>query len=68
MKRVIVSSATFSVLPSIGILLELSPLREVSESLGRGSAFSVIGALHYETQVAQAAAEQTGMSSLSPPK
>ena len=33
MKRVIVSSATFSVLPSIGILLGLSPLREVSNPL-----------------------------------
>ncbi len=65
MKRVIVSSATFSVLPSIGILLGVIAL---SGSLGipwPWLRLSVIGALHYETQVAQAAAEQVGMSSLS---
>ncbi len=65
MKRVIVSSATFSVLPSIGILLGVIAL---AGSLGipwPWLRLSVIGALHYETQVAQAAAEQTGMSSLS---
>ena len=64
MKRVIVSSATFSVLPSIGILLGVIAL---SGSLGipwPWLRLSVIGALHYETQVAQAAAEQVGMSSL----
>ena len=52
MKRAITSSATFSVLPSVGILLGVIAL-------------SVIGALHYETQVAQAAAEQVGMHALS---
>ena len=65
MKRVIVSSATFSVLPSVGILLGVIAL---SGSLGTPWPWlrlSVIGALHYETQVAQAAAEQVGMSSLS---
>ena len=65
MKRVIVSSATFSVLPSIGILLGVIAL---SGSLGIPWAWlrlSVIGALHYETQVAQAAAEQVGMDKLS---
>ena len=65
MKRVIISSATFSVLPSIGILLGVIAL---AGSLGipwPWLRLSVIGALHYETQVAQAAAEQTGMSSLS---
>ena len=65
MKRVIVSSATFSVLPSVGILLGVIAL---SGSLGipwPWLRLSVIGALHYETQVAQAAAEQVGMSSLS---
>ena len=64
MKCVIVSSATFSVLPSIGILLGVIAL---SGSLGipwPWLRLSVIGALHYETQVAQAAAEQVGMSSL----
>ncbi len=65
MKRVIVSSATFSVLPSIGILLGVIAL---AGSLGipwPWLRLSVIGALHYETQVAQAAAEQVGMSGLS---
>lgn len=65
MKRAISSSATFSVLPAVGILLGVIAL---SGSLGVPWSWlrlSVIGALHYETQVAQAAAEQTGMSSLS---
>lgn len=65
MKRVIVSSATFSILPSVGILLGVIAL---SGSLGipwPWLRLSVIGALHYETQVAQAAAEQVGMSKLS---
>ena len=65
MKRVIVSSATFSALPSVGILLGVIAL---SGSLGTPWPWlrlSVIGALHYETQVAQAAAEQVGMKSLS---
>lgn len=65
MKRVIVSSATFSVLPSIGILLGVIAL---SGSLGipwPWLRLSVIGALHYETQVAQGAAEQVGMEKLS---
>ncbi len=65
MKRAITSSATFSVLPSIGILLGVIAL---SGSLGTPWPWlrlSVIGALHYETQVAQAAAEQVGMSTLS---
>ena len=65
MKRVIVFSATFTLLPSIGILLGVIAL---SGSLGTPWPWlrlSVIGALHYETQVAQAAAEQVGMSTLS---
>ena len=65
MKRVIVSSATFSALPSVGILLGVIAL---SGSLGTPWPWlrlSVIGALHYETQVAQAAAEQVGMHALS---
>ncbi len=58
MKRTIVASATFSVLPSVGILLGVLAL---SGSLGTPWPWlrlSVIGALHYETQVAEAAAEQ----------
>ncbi|MEF2700125.1 MAG: DUF5058 family protein [Oscillospiraceae bacterium] len=64
MNRVITSSATFSLLPSVGILLGVIAL---SGSLGTPWPWlrlSVIGALHYETQVAQAAAEQVGMSTL----
>lgn len=65
LRRAITSSATFSLLPSVGILLGVIAL---SGSLGTPWPWlrlSVIGALHYETQVAQAAAEQVGMSSLS---
>ena len=65
MKQTMISSATFSVLPSVGILLGVIAL---SGSLGTPWPWlrlSVIGALHYETQVAQAAAEQVGMSGLS---
>ena len=62
MKRAVTASATFSVLPSVGILLGVLAL---SGSLGvpwPWLRLSVIGALHYETQVADAAAEQLGIS------
>lgn len=62
MKTVITSSATFSILPSVGILLGVIAL---SGSLGLPWPWlrlSVIGALHYETQVAQGAAEQVGIN------
>ena len=66
LKRAITSSATFSVLPSVGILLGVIAL---SGSLGTPwpwlGRLSVIGALHYETQVAQAAAEAVGIGGLS---
>ncbi|MBR2809858.1 MAG: DUF5058 family protein [Solobacterium sp.] len=65
LKRALTSSVTFSILPSIGILLGVIAL---SGSLGTPWPWlrlSVIGALHYETQVAQAAAEQVGLSALS---
>jgi len=65
MKRAIISSATFAVLPSVGILLGVIAL---SGSLGTPWPWlrlSVIGALHYETQVAEAAAEAAGISGLS---
>ena len=68
MKRAITSSATFSLLPSVGILLGVIAL---SGSLGipwPWLRLRVIGALHYETQVAQAAAEQVGMGTLSAAK
>ena len=62
MKRAVTASATFSVLPSVGILLGVLAL---SGSLGvpwPWLRLSVIGALHYETQVADAAAEQLGVA------
>lgn len=62
MKRAIIASATFAVLPSVGILLGVIAL---SGSLGIPLPWlrlSVIGALHYETQVAEAAAEQVGIT------
>lgn len=65
LKRTITSSVTFSILPSVGILLGVIAL---SGSLGTPWPWlrlSVIGALHYETQVAQAAAEQVGIGALS---
>lgn len=65
LNTVITSSATFSVLPGVGILLGVIAL---SGSLGipwPWLRLSVIGALHYETQVAQGAAEQVGLTSLS---
>ncbi len=65
MRRVITASATFAVLPSVGILLGVIAL---SGSLGTPWPWlrlSVIGALHYETQVAEAASESVGIGSLS---
>ena len=65
MRQVITASVTFTILPSVGILLGVIAL---SGSLGTPWPWlrlSVVGALHYETQVAQTAAEQVGMSSLS---
>ena len=61
LRRVVTSSASFSVLPAVGILLGVIAL---SGSLGipwPWLRLSVIGALHYETQVAQGAAEQAGI-------
>ena len=65
MKRAITSSATFSLLPSVGILLGVIALAGSLGTPWPWLRLSVIGALHYETQVAQAAAEQVGMSTLS---
>ena len=65
MKRTITASATFTILPSVGILLGVIAL---SGSLGTPLPWlrlSVIGALHYETQVAEAAAEAVGLPGLS---
>ncbi len=65
LKRTITSSVTFSILPSVGILLGVIALAGSLGTPWPWLRLSVIGALHYETQVAQAAAEQVGMSSLS---
>ncbi|MDO4814986.1 MAG: DUF5058 family protein [Bacillota bacterium] len=65
LKRTITSSATFAVLPSVGILLGVIAL---AGSLGTPLPWlrlSVIGALHYETTVAEAAAEAVGLEKLS---
>ena len=65
MRRTVVASATFAVIPSVGILLGVIAL---SGSLGTPWPWlrlSVIGALHYETQVAEAAAEAVGIHGLS---
>ena len=61
MNRAVSASATFSVLPAVGILVGVIAL---AGSLGIPLPWlrlSVIGALHYETQVAQVAAETTGI-------
>ena len=64
MKRAVVSSATFTVLPSVGILLGVIALAGSLGTPWPWLRLSVIGALHYETQVAEAAAEATGLSGL----
>ncbi len=64
LRRVITSSATFSLLPSISILLGVIAL---SGALGMPLPWlrlSVIGALHYETSVADIAAKSTGLNGL----
>ena len=64
LKRTITASATFTVLPSVGILLGVIAL---SGSLGTPWPWlrlSVIGALHYETSVADAAAQAVGIGHL----
>jgi hypothetical protein len=65
LRQAVTSSAAFSILPSVGILLGVIAL---SGSMGipwPWLRLSVIGALHYETTVAQGAAEQLGVSPLS---
>ena len=65
LKKTIVSSATFTLLPSISILLGVVAL---SGTLGVPFSWlrlSVIGSLQYELNVAAIAAESVGLSSLS---
>ena len=64
MKRAVVSSATFAVLPSVGILLGVIALAGSLGTPWPWLRLSVIGALHYETQVAEAAAEAAGLPGL----
>lgn len=64
LKRTITSSVTFTVLPSISILLGVIAL---SGTLGIPLPWlrlSVVGALHYETSVADIAAKSVGLSGL----
>lgn len=64
LKKAIVSSATFTIVPSIGILLGVIAL---SGSLGVPIPWlrlSVIGALHYETMAADIAAKSMGLKAL----
>lgn len=64
LNRTITSSATFTLLPSISILLGVVAL---SGTLGIPLPWlrlSVIGALHYETSVADIAAKSVGLSGL----
>ena len=62
LKRVVTSSASFSVLPAVGILLGVIALSGALGIPWPWLRLSVIGALHYETQVAQGAAEQAGIT------
>lgn len=64
LKKTIISSATFTLLPSISILLGVIAL---SGALGRPFSWlrlSVIGALQYELNVADMAAESLGLEGL----
>ncbi len=61
MLKVIRSSASFSVLPAVAILLGVIALSGALGIPWPWLRLSVIGALHYETQVAHGAAEQVGI-------
>lgn len=66
LKKVVTSSAVFTVIPSIGILLGVITL---SGSLGVPIPWlrlSVVGALHYEVMAADMAAKASGLKALAP--
>ena len=66
LKKVITSSAVFTVIPSVGILLGVITL---SGSLGVPIPWlrlSVVGALHYEIMAADMAAKASGIEALAP--
>lgn len=65
MRRAVTSSLTFTLIPSVGILIGVIAL---AGSLGVPVPWlrlSVIGALHYETMAAEVAAKAMGLSALS---
>lgn len=64
MKRTIIARATFAVLPSVGILLNIIALSGSLGTLWPWIRLSVIGVLLCETQVAEAA-EAVGLGRLS---
>ncbi|MEG2769762.1 MAG: DUF5058 family protein, partial [Oscillospiraceae bacterium] len=64
LRRSITASATFTVLPSISILLGVIALAGTLGIPLPWLRLSVVGALHYETTVADIAARSTGMSGL----
>ena len=66
LKKVVTSSAVFTVIPSVGILLGVITL---SGSLGVPIPWlrlSVVGALHYEVMAADMAAKASGLKALAP--
>lgn len=64
LKRTITSSVTFSILPSVSILLGVIALAGTLGIPLPWLRLSVIGALHYETSVADIAAKSAGLSGL----
>ncbi len=64
LKRALTASATFTILPSISILLGVIALAGTLGIPLPWLRLSVIGALHYETTIADIAARSVGMSSL----
>lgn len=64
LKRAITSSVTFTILPSISILLGVIALAGTLGIPLPWLRLSVIGALHYETSVADIAAKSAGLSGL----
>lgn len=64
LKKVVVSSCTFTLLPSISILLGVIALAGTLGVPLPWMRLSVVGALHYETSVADIAARSLGLSGL----
>ena len=64
LRRIITSSATFTLIPSISILLGIIALSGTLGTPLPWLCLSVVGALHYEASVADIAARSIGMSGL----